>query len=76
MKKRQQQLNDEIKLQKSVNKLEELNTEVTIRQQEEVRLELGSDYESDEEREDVTQPTVLQQKPASQDEKKQTRRHA
>ena len=72
MKKRQQQLNDEIELQESVNKLEELNAEVTIRQQEEVRRELGSDYESDEEREDVTQPTVLQPKPVWQDEKKQT----
>ena len=51
--KRQKQLEDEIEMQESVNKLEELNAEVVIRQQEEIRNELGSDYESDGEREDV-----------------------
>ena len=48
--KRQKQLEDEIEMQESVNKLEELNAEVVIRQQEEIRNELGSDYESDGER--------------------------
>ena len=43
----QKQLEDEIEMQESVNKLEELNAEVVIRQQEEIRNELGSDYESD-----------------------------
>ena len=56
-----------MELQESVNKLEELNAEVTVRQQEEFRRELRSDYESDEELEDVTQPTVVQQKPVWQD---------
>ena len=45
--KHQKQLEDEIEMQEFVNKLEELNAEVVIRQQEEVRNELGSDYKSD-----------------------------
>ena len=69
--KRQKQLEDEIEMQESVNKLEELNAEVVIRQQEEVRNELGSDYESDGEREDVTQMPTVPSKAVWFDEKQQ-----
>ena len=44
-------------MQRKVSEFEKLQTEVKIREREEMRLTLGSDYESsDEERDDVTQP--------------------
>ena len=52
---RRKQLQQDIEFQQQMNKVAELNAEVEIRQREAVRLDIGSDYESDDEREDVTQ---------------------
>ena len=43
-------------MQRRISEMERLRTEVQIREREEVRSQLCSDYESDEEREDVTRP--------------------
>ena len=51
---RRKQLQQDIELAQQLHKMEELNAEVELRQREEVRLDMGSDYESDDEREDVT----------------------
>ena len=60
MRRRRQALDDEIELAETEHKLQELNTELSVRQREEVREQLGSDYESDDEREDVTQPSKFE----------------
>ena len=54
---RREVINNQIEMQRKVSEFEKLQTEVKIREREEMRLTLGSDYESsDEERDDVTQP--------------------
>ena len=55
---RRQELDNQIEMQRRVAELEKLRAEVHIREQEEVRSQLGSDYESDEEIEDVTRPEI------------------
>ena len=53
----QMELEEELKAQRQIAEYEGLRAEVKIREREELRSTLGSDYESsDEERDDVTQP--------------------
>ena len=53
---RSRELEDAMELQRARDRLESLQTEVNVRKREEMRQILGSDYDSDEEREDVTKP--------------------
>ena len=53
--KRRQEMEDALELEESMQQLEELSIELDIRQREAVRSELGSQYDSDEDREDVTE---------------------
>ena len=57
---RQRELDHQIEMQQRITEMERLRKEVMIRENEEVRLSLGSDYESDDEREDVTRPVYKQ----------------
>ena len=50
---RARELENAMQLQRAQNRLESLQTEVHVRKQEEMRQILGSDYDSDEERDDV-----------------------
>ena len=56
---RQKELDHQIAMQQKIADMEKLQTEVAIRENEEMRSTLGSDYESDEEREDVTRQTSV-----------------
>ena len=51
---RQRELDNALKLKKQKDEMENLQAELRLREREEVRTELGSDYESDSDREDVT----------------------
>ena len=53
---RERELENALKLKKQKDELENLQEELRIRERENVRGELGSDYESDGERVDVTMP--------------------
>ena len=52
----QRELDHEIEMQKKVAEVEKLTAEVKIREREDLKSVLGSDYDSDEESEDVTNP--------------------
>ena len=56
---RQIELDYQISMQQKIAEMEKLQAEVTIRESEEMRSILGSDYESDEEREDVTKSETV-----------------
>ena len=68
----QRELDHEIEMQKKVAEMEKLTAEVKIREREDLRSVLGSDYDSDEEHEDVTNPKNKTEKNLKfQDEKTQ-----
>ena len=51
---RKQELENEIQLKRQKHEMENLENELRLREREEIRQELGSDYDSDDDREDVT----------------------
>ena len=53
---RQRELDNALKLKKQKDEMENLQAELRLREREEVRTELGSDYDSDSDRVDVTKP--------------------
>ena len=60
----QRELDHEIELQSKIAEMERLKAEVHARENEDLRSVLGSDVDSDEEREDVTSPkNVIKPKP-------------
>ena len=68
----QRELDHEIEMQKKVAEMEKLTAEVKIREREDLRSVLGSDYDSDEEPEDVTNPkNITKRNFKFQDEKTQ-----
>ena len=56
---RARELEQAIQLQRKRDDVEALHTEVNARKAEEMRATLGSDYNSDDEREDVTNPSSV-----------------
>ena len=59
----QRELENAQKLKKQQDEMENLQAELRLREREEVRGELGSDYDSDGDRFDVTHPTKSSAKP-------------
>ena len=60
------ELENALQLRKQRDEMENLEAELRLRQREEVRGELGSDYDSDSDRDDVTQPKHCAPKPQFQ----------
>ena len=61
----QRELEEELETQRQLAEYERRRAEVKIREREEMRSALGSDYESDDEREDVTREQVQVKKPTN-----------
>ena len=68
-----QELESAMQLEKQKNEMENLQTELRLREKEEIRDELGSDYDSDSDRDDVTSPKEPVPKPKFQLESEQTK---
>ena len=65
------ELENALQLKKQRDEMENLEAELRLRHREEVRGELGSDYDSDSDRDDVTQPKQYVAKPQFQLESEQ-----
>ena len=66
------EMDSAMQLRQKQHEMENLQTELRLREQEEIRSELGSDYESDSDRGDVTRPETSAPKPRFQLESDQS----